>query len=149
MHSYKNYLGDEGTETFNVTSVQVCELPSDLQNMLCTFNGVGQDTTLASVERVKLNSACYAVGLAVLLGHDDLSYTFGQTEYIIQVHGAFYLACLRLDLLEFNEHYRAYLVKPSDIWCLVKPNELFDYHSLGMYTIDEEKAIVLKYYVHY
>jgi hypothetical protein len=52
-------------------------------------------------------------------------------------------------VLEYAFHYHAYIIEESGEWRLVSPRELLDYHALGVYTVNGENAVVMKYHVHY
>ena len=91
----------------------------------------------------------YAVGTVVILGYEDDSYLFGEIEYIFSVDGTFFLCCKKMITMEYRQHYHAYILDDMglDRWSLVKPSQLLDRQSLGLYRVDGEKAVVLKYHV--
>jgi hypothetical protein len=89
----------------------------------------------------------FAVGTVAILGFEDDDYRFGEIAFIFLLQSLYFLCCKKLDTLEYNVHFHAHILEDTDTWVLIQPSQLLDHQVLGLYSVNNEKAVVMKYHV--
>jgi hypothetical protein len=146
LHSKQHFLPCSESDASSVTFQEVNKLPKTVQHLLSEM--LFSEKMVASARQCHVLGVIYAVGTAVLLCVSDGDYVFGEVKYIFSLLGAFVLCCEKMNS-EYWRHYHAYILEPSgEDWIFVKPCELVDHHSLGIYQVGGQKVVAMKYHVH-
>lgn len=108
---------------------------------------IGNDTDVYFAEKVVVDGQKYSSDSCVVDSCTNDSYSFCKIEGAFIVSGCVYLACTQLEVDAFSKHYHAYIVSFSTSHPLLKISSLLDYHPLGLYEVNNQLFIALKYWI--
>ena len=86
-------------------------------------------------------------GSAVIIKCVDEDYLFGRIECIIYITDTPFIICTHMTVSYFDSYFHAYNVKESTEISIVNISELPDHHPFGIYSINKQLYIPLKYFV--
>lgn len=127
--------------------VQIQLLPPKIGNLLQPL--LGNKLQVVQAGSMTVEGTKYTVNGCVITSIAQDYYRFGKICNIYLVGGISYIVCQDLGTVQYCKHFHAYLVEFLDSYSLYKPHELLDYHPLGIYTIEEQHYVTLKYHVRY
>ncbi|ELT93442.1 hypothetical protein CAPTEDRAFT_213746 [Capitella teleta] len=141
-----NYLNANIIDSTFVGDISLHKRPEQVQDLISSHLGIVPENVVKAEKIVQCGST-FAVGTVAILGFEDDDYRFGEIAFIFLLQSLYFLCCKKLDTLEYNVHFQAHILKDTDTWVLIQPSQLLDHQVLGLYSVNNEKAVVMKYHV--
>ena len=119
----------------------------EIQSLLFNKFESADNELFVTAKSVIYNGQRYSTNEVTILGFAGDEYIFGLIERVLFHSNKVYIVTNLLHILKFDTHYHAYEVHPSDAYDLRCIDELYDYHPLGLYYVNNRKLVPLKHYV--
>ena len=141
----KDYLAHEEPRIINGSEKRIVFLADYIQRALSSLN-LNEHMVFYGKGVVYLGQR-YMAGSVVILGLNDDGLEFGLISEVVKVEGTIYLICECLFNSGFDHHFHAYEVMKSDIHMIRNVETLYDYHPLGLYSVNNMLLVPLKYVI--
>ena len=109
---------------------------------------LSESELIVTAKKLAIGSFSYWVGCCVVFDHENEIYSFGEVAYIFQCKGDYFLCCKRMAVVEYVRHYHSYVVQESGEYVMLQYASLYDPQPLGMYIVNGQKHVMLKYHIH-
>ena len=123
-------------------------LPADISQLI--VNVAGDVPSITSARKVTMSGTSYIEGSAVAIcvnDDDNLQYVFGEIQHIFMVNNIPYLCCHILNTDQYSRHHHAYILSDTNTYELKVIGELLDHNPMGIYTVNNSKAVIPKYHI--
>lgn len=148
LHEKTQYLHGDQPEYTGIKTNFTDLLPNTIQSILHPLIGLEQEE-IAEADQVILNGISYPVGCAVVLEHNDSEemYVFGKIRRIFLIRDTPHICSELMQYVEYDRHYRSFRTQPSGVFDIRTISELYDHMPLGVYSMQDDDMIVLKYHI--
>ncbi|XP_061192283.1 uncharacterized protein LOC133200514 [Saccostrea echinata] len=142
-----NFLSDSRIESTKGTTVPICLLNDDVQQLL---DQILHGNEVFLCESVKYLGITYVRNTCVITGVHGALFLFSKIVDCAVIHGTPYLICKKLRTSRFERHFHAFVVSETNDCEILKISNLTEPNPLGIYDdpryqIGQEKLVVPKY----
>ncbi len=142
------FHGFKASDHVGVETTPVQMLDRRFVDGIRAFENRPDITVVTELKRVTFRGSQYSVGDAVVIGNDGEYYQFGKIDKIVSTgHVAPYFWIMKMQTAGYRNHYRCYVVRETRQYQLLFSRDFQDHHPLGIYNLDGESCIVLRYQI--
>ena len=144
MEYKKKTYFDEKIELTSSKEVKIEDLPVRIQDTL-SLSPYIYGSILMEASKISFHGQDYCQGSAVVIGKNN-QLLLGEVITLFVCADIPHVLCDKL-FTSFDPHYNAYSVRRTGDYILLRIADLYDYHPLGIYRINQQCFVNLIHYV--